>query len=488
MPQICCGLLTRFNFCWALYCWLVDLWAIIMGESAFTWSASGFLRWLPSRVGGIAPNTPTLIAARGLQGIGGALMVPGSLAIISAYFDSDSRGQAIGTWAAFTTMTSVAGPIIGGIFADIGFWRGIFFLNVPLAIVALYVLIKYVPESKDEEAAKKLDIVGAVIITLSLAGIVFGAQEIGRAGIDGFSNPLLVGALLLGIAGVGVFIWYENRTPHPMINLTLFRSRTFSGANLLTLFLYGALGGALFFLPLNLIQVQGYDASIAGLANLPFSVLLIAMSRWAGGLVDSIGPRLPLIGGPIIVGFGFLALSLPGITNGPSDYWTTFFPGIVLFGFGMGIVVSPLTTTVMGSVPQHNAGIASGINNTMSRASGVLAVALMGGVALLFFQNTLNTDLNTLNLDTQTQAILQDESDNLAGMEIPAYLDETTAANVQQVIDQSFMDTFQLIMLIAAVMCWLSALMAYRLIDKRLEPPESLMREPTDDALSEQDE
>jgi EmrB/QacA subfamily drug resistance transporter len=426
---------------------------------------------------GLAPTTETLIAARALQGLGGALMIPGSLAIISAFFDDGERGQAIGTWAAFTTMTSVAGPVLGGFLAENGLWRVIFFINVPLALLALVVLATRVPESRDEDA-KDLDVIGAVIITLSLAGIVFGATEIGRAGPDEIGNPLYLGPLLGGILGVLAFFYYEGHSSHPMVNLKLFKSRTFTGANLLTLFLYGALGGALFFLPLNLVQVQGYSATLAGLANLPFSILLIAMSRWAGGLVDRIGPRPPLIYGPLIVGAGFLALALPGITAGPSDYWTTFFPGSVLFGFGMGIVVSPLTTSVMGSVPQRNSGIASGINNTMSRAAGVLAVAILGGIALLFFSGLVADQTDGYSLNAQEEAVLETQIGELANASASIEVFFARSVFLQQEIDRAFVATFRLMMIIAAGMCFLSSALAAVFVQKRLEPPEELKADP----------
>jgi EmrB/QacA subfamily drug resistance transporter len=419
---------------------------------------------------GLAPTTETLIAARIVQGIGGALMIPGSLAIISAYFDDDTRGRAIGIWAAFTTMTSVIGSPLGGLFAEIGFWRGVFLINVPLAVIALYALLTHVPESYDESSSKRLDIPGAVVITLSLLAIVFGATEIGRAGLDGFTNPVLVGPLIAGLIGVGGFIVIEARSDHPMINLALFRSRTFSGANLLTWFLYGALGVFLVFLPLNLVQVHGYGQFVAGLASLPFSILLIAMSQWAGGLVDRIGPRPPLILGPILVGIGFILTALPGITDGESEYWTSFFPGMVVFGLGMGLTVSPLTATAMGSVPQRNSGAASGINNTMSRASGAFMTAVIGGFALIVFSESLMSAVDDLDLSDQTQQALAEEAEQLSNTEPPEDLPDDVQAAIREDIRTTFVDTFRLVMLICAGLSFLSAGFAYWLVEDRLRP------------------
>ena len=270
-------------------------------------------------------------------------------------------------------------------------------MNVPLAIAAIYALVQYVPESRDEEAPKELDILGAILVTVGLGGFTFGFIEGPRRGFD---DPLILISLIGGILGLITFIYQEWRSNHPMVPLRLFRSHTFSGANLLTFLLYGALGGALFFLPLNLVQVQGYPEGIAGLTFLPFTLLLVIMSRWAGGLVDRYGPKIPLVVGPLIVTVAFILLSFPGITAGPDDYWTTFFPATVVFGLGMGITVAPLVTAVMGSVPQHYAGIASGINNEMSRASQVLAIAVMGGLALIWFGQGLLTNTTDLNLSS----------------------------------------------------------------------------------------
>ncbi len=429
---------------------------------------------------GIAPNTEILIASRAVQGIGGALMVPGSLAIISAYFSDEKRGEAIGTWAAFTTLTSVLGPVLGGILAENGLWRGVFFINIPLGAAALYALVTHVPESKDEDAAKDLDFLGALLVTLGLAGITYGFIELGRNPGEAI-DPTVILALVVGVVALIGFIVQEARSPHPMMSLKLFRSRTFSGANLLTLFLYGALGGALFFLPLNLVQVQGYGETRAGFALLPFSILLVLMSRWAGGLVDRYGPRRPLTIGPVIVGFAFLALSLPGMTDGPSDYWTTFFPGFLLVGVGMGITVAPLTTTVMGAVPQHNAGVASGINNAISRSSQVFATAIMGGLALVIFGAALSTTLDDIALPDDARDTLNANAADLGALEIPAELDDANTAEVREAIDNAFIDMFRLMMLAGAVLCWLSGALAFLAIEPKLSEARAQLRQALDE-------
>ncbi len=423
---------------------------------------------------GVTPSSPFLIMARALQGIGGALMIPGSLAIIAAYFDDDTRGKAIGIWSSFTTMTSVAGPVLGGVLAETGLWRVIFFMNIPLALLSVVTLIRYVPESYDENAPAQLDYVGALLIALGLAGITFGAIGIGEAGIEGFQRLDLMGSLLGGIALIGLFIAWENYTDSPMLPLKLFQSSTFAGANLLTLFLYGALGAATLFIPLNLVQVQGYGETLAGLALLPFSIVLIVLSPRMGDWVDQHGPRLPLVGGPLIVAMSFVALAIPGITAGPAAYWWTFLPGSFLLGLGMGIVVAPLTTSVMGSVPQSSSGIASGVNNAMSRSSQVLATAILGGIALIIFSGTLGNTLDTLTLSADSRQQLLQNAEDLANTPVPDELDSATTEQVQEAIDWAFVQMFRVVMLLSAGLCVISSLMAALTIQKELKPPEHL--------------
>jgi predicted MFS family arabinose efflux permease len=255
-----------------------------------------------------------------------------------------------------------------------------------------------------------------------------------------------------------------------MVNLALFRSRTFSGTNLMTAFLYGALSGGLLFLPLNLIQVQGYRASVAGFTLIPFSVLLALLSPWAGGLVDRYGPRLFLTAGPLLVGTGFVALALPGLTRGPGDYWTTYLPGILIMGLGMGLTVAPLTTTVMGSVSSDHAGVASGINNAVARQAGVVAIAVFGTVALVSFSRALDTKTSALALTPAQQTALHDQASKLGDAKPPASLDVGTTAAVAQAIDRAFVDTFRVIALIAAALCWISAALAALLVEKCASP------------------
>jgi len=409
---------------------------------------------------GLSPGTNFLIGARLVQGVGGALMIPGSLAIITAYFSRDRRGRAIGTWSAATTLCVVVGPFLGGALADAGLWRGVFLINLPVAVVALAVVVLKVPESRDPHCAP-LDLIGAVLAALGLAAVTYGFISAPRAG---FGSPEIYGTLAVGIILLAAFVLVERRGSHPMLPLGLFRSRVFTGANLLTLFLYGALSAAVFFLPLNLVQVQGYSALQAGLSFLPFTALLAGMSRWAGGLVDRYGPRLPLTIGPSLVGAGFLLLGVPGITSGPSDYWRTYLPGIVVFAVGMGVTVAPLTTTVMSALPERYAGTASGINNAVSRVAGVLMIAITGSIALFAFTAELGSSADRLGLGPEARQSLEQQASRLGEAEPPSEVAPDQVEAVRESIRLSFVSIFRLLTIICFCLAVLSVVMVRLLI------------------------
>ncbi len=409
---------------------------------------------------GLAIDVNQLIAARAVQGIGGALLVPGSLAIISASFSGESRGKAIGTWSGFTGITSALGPVLGGWLVEHTSWRWIFFINVPLAAIVLTILFWRVPESRNE-AAKNLDWWGAILVTLGLGTLVFGLIS---ASTLGLTAPLVLGCLAGGVITLGAFIFVERSSRAPMVPLLLFKSRTFSGANLLTLLLYFALSGVFYFFPFNLIQVQGYSATAAGAAFLPFILLMFLLSRWSGSLVSHYGAKLPLIVGPAIASIGFGLFSLPGIGG---SYWTTFFPAIVILGLGMAISVAPLTTTVMSAVTVQQAGTASGINNAVARTAGLLAVAITNIFVANIFNSSLDRRLAAINLPLSAQQLLAEERIKLAGAAIPSGLSAEVSAQVKNAIALSFIDGFRLVIWMAVGLALLSAIVSLFTIKDR---------------------
>ncbi|MEA2604139.1 MAG: hypothetical protein QOF89_5131 [Acidobacteriota bacterium] len=407
---------------------------------------------------GLAPGTGQLIAARAVQGIAAALLVPGSLALLSASFDEKRRGRAIGTWSGFGSITAAVGPLVGGWLIDHASWRWVFALNLPVAAAVMMIALRWVPESRDPEASGRLDWPGALLATLGLGGVTYGLIESSRLG---WTHPGVLGALGIGAVSLAGFLAVEARTAQPMMPLSLFRSRTFAGANLLTLWLYAALGGTLFFLPFNLIQVQGYSATAAGGALLPFVLLMFSLSRWSGGLVDRYGARRPLILGPAVAACGLALFARPGVGG---SYWATFFPAILVLGLGMAISVAPLTTTVMGAVGESHAGVASGINNAVSRCAGLLAIAVLGIVLLGTFSRGLDRHLAKLDLTPEIRQGLTAERTRLANLEAPASAPPDVRARVHAAVDEAFVDGFRRVMLVAAGLALLASLSAAWLI------------------------
>jgi EmrB/QacA subfamily drug resistance transporter len=413
---------------------------------------------------GLAPNTGALIAMRVAQGVGGALMIPGSLAMITAAVDPERRGRAIGTWSAFSVVATALGPILGGLLARAGFWRAVFFINLPLALLALTILYLKVAESRDDGAPRVLDYPGALMATIGLAGINFGLIE---APARGFGDPLIMFALSGGLIALVLFVAIEAYSDRPLLPLRVFRVRTFTGATLIALCFYSALSGLLFFYPLNLIQIQRYDAALAGLTQLPLMILLVVLSPWAGGLVDRCGPRLPLIAGTMIAGLGFLLFALPGVTSGPADFWIAYGPALIVLGIGMAMTVSPLSTTIMSSISTREAGLASGINSTVARLSGVLAVAVLGSIALMSFGRSLDLRASTLELPADARLALSAQAANLADARVPGGLTAAMAATVADSIRVSFVHAFRLVCCIAAALSWSGSLLAALVLPRR---------------------
>ena len=415
---------------------------------------------------GLASSIQQLIAARAIQGIGAAFLVPGSLALISASFGENGRGRAIGTWSGSTAITTAIGPVLGGWLIEHLSWRWAFFINLPLAVIVVGVSFWCVPESGSRERGG-IDWRGALAATCSLTGLVFGFIESSRLG---WKHPLLLTSLAVGVIGAIAFQRIEAMVVSPMVPLNLFRSRAFSGANLLTLFLYAAIGIFFFLFPLDLIQAQGYSATAAGGAILPAILLMFLLSRWSGGLVDRYGARLPLIIGPVIAAFGFFLFSIPSVGG---SYWSTFFPAVVVLGLGMAVSVAPLTTVVMDAVDRDRVGTASGINNAVARVAGLLAIAVLGVAMVTEFGGELNRRLASVAMPSDVRTELQSNQARLAALEPPAGVDAATASAIESAIVASFVFSFRLMMWVCAVLALAGAAVAWRLI-----PGESQKKKP----------
>ena len=501
--------------------WIVNAYMLTLGALILIGGAAGdqygrrrmfsggvIVFTLASIACGLAPNVLTLVAARAVQGIGGALMVPESLAIISAAFPEKERGKAIGTWAGFSALTTALGPVLGGWLVDASSWRTIFFVNVPLGIATLAITMWRVPESRDESASagepqttdsrsgdsrsgdsrsadsrsadlrsgslrngnssathpSSIDWPGGLLVTLGLGALAYGLSTASELG---WRNPIVLSWLASSLPLLAAFIWWEAKTPAPMMPLELFKSTEFSGANVLTLLLYFALSGAMFFIPFNLISLQGYSAMQAGAAFLPFTLIMGGLSRWSGALIERYGARRPLIIGPIIVAAGMVLCAVPGIGQ---PYWTTFFPAMLVLGFGMAVSVAPLTTTVMQSAGDRHSGVASGVNNAVSRIAGLLAVALLGAIAVDQFRSTLDARLTAAHVSPETAHTLHNEAGKLAAATVPKNVPKNERDTLTKLLHESFLHSFRIVMILSALLSLASSLSAALTIRPRATP------------------
>lgn len=431
---------------------------------------------------GLAQNVAALIAARACQGLGAALMIPGSLSLISITFEPSRRGRAIGTWTACSVVMTALGPILGGLLAQAGFWRAVFIINLPLALLAIMIVIfktssRHALDSSfigtrhsipgghpPESTSHRLDFVGALLSVIGLATLNYGLIE---AAAEDRNNLLIATATLIAIVSLAAFVQVECHAANPLLPLSLFRDRTLVAACLQTLCFYSGLFGMTFFLSLNLIQVQHYDAALAGLAQLPLMLLVVIISPVAGRLVDRYGPRVPLTIGGVVASLGFLLLAWPDVTTGPRDFWTSFLPPLILLGLAMGFSAAPLSTTVMNAVQQQHLGIASGINSTLSRLSAVLGVALLGLVALTSFNRSLQSKAADLRLTAAETETLVNESSKWAATEPPPGLSTARKADVDVEIKRAFVASFRVVATLCSGVVALSTLLTVVLLPRQ---------------------
>ncbi len=460
--------------------WILDAYALLLAALLLVGGALGDLYGrrevfvaglvvftVASVACGIAPTATVLIVARAIQGAGGALLVPGSLAMIKAVIKSEDSARAIGLWTGLSGVTAAIGPLVGGYLAGAVSWRTIFFINVPLAVAGVAMTLRFIPPNRDTEASRNLDWQGACLAVAGLGGVTYGLIE-GPA--KGWNTAMILGVLALGIACCMLFLLWEWRADHPMVPLGLFRSRNFSGSNAVTLGVYFCFNGALLFLVLNLQQVQGCSPLQAGLSLFPITLLLLLLSPRMGRIMNRSGARLPMTVGPLIIALAFVLFMRPGQHI---SYLVDVFPAVFLLGIGMSIFITPLTATVMSSVPSHSVGVASGVNNAVSRVAALLAIAILGGVVANRFDATLTTNLARVPVSAPARASLVSHRDRLADIPVPTMLPPNVRIQTRVAIHDAFLNGFRWAMGSCAVICLVCAALAAAFV--RDEPVHPVM-------------
>ncbi|HEV2261509.1 MAG TPA: MFS transporter [Candidatus Rubrimentiphilum sp.] len=436
--------------------WVVEGYALFLSALILTGGALGdvygrrkifiigiLLFGIASSACAVSQTMTQLVIARCIQGIGAALLVPQSLALITTHFNDRERPKAIGTWAAFSAITGAIGPVLGGVLAQAISWRLVFVVNVPLALAVLFISLRYVDESRDEDAGTHIDFGGATLATIGLGGLVYALIAL-QAGTH---DVLMLAAGGASVGVLGLFVWYESRVKKPMLPLKFFASADFSSANVYTFLLYAGLGGSLFFVPFDLINVQQYTPTESGAALLPVTLLIFSLSRFSGTLISRIGARPMLVAGALFAAGGFALFALAG--EGRS-YWLTFFPASIVLGIGAALFVTPLTATVMSSLPQQHAGVASGVNNAVARTAGLVAVAALGLILSMVFYRTYDGQIARAHLGSQTRALLDRERLRLVTGYVPPSIQRADKARVRTIEDTSFVDAFAWVMAVSA--------------------------------------
>ena len=418
----------------------------------------------------LAPGAGQLIAARAVQGAGGALLVPASLAIVGASFEGRQRTKAIGLWGALSGLAMAVGPVLGGWLVEDVSWRAAFLISPAMALVAIPITLRHVPESRDPEA-RRLDLIGAALATIGLGGLVYGLIE---SAASGFGAPVALAALLLGAFALSTFVFVERREDDPMVPPSLFRSKNFDGANLVTLLFYMSLTGSLYFVPFLMMQVHGYSAFVAGSVFLPFVAMALLLGRRSEYILARFGTKVPLVAASLAVALGFVLFAVPGVEQG--SYWSSFFPAMVVQGFGMALAITPLTAVALASVEGEHSGLASGVSNAAARVAAPLAVAVLGIFIYGAFSANLDERLDGMNLRGEVRSEIEAEQDDLGAAEAPEGVEAATAAHIERAIDKSFVAGFRTVMVVCVGIALASALAAALLIEDRREQVAS--REP----------
>jgi EmrB/QacA subfamily drug resistance transporter len=409
----------------------------------FLFGLAGF--GITSAVCAIAPNAPLLVAGRAFQGVAGALLVPSSLAIITACFEGEERGAAVGSWTAWTGMSFVIGPLLGGFLIDAVSWRLIFAINLPLVVLTIFIAARAVAESAAVEGHEPIDYTGAALCIVGLGGAVFALTE---EPTRGFGDPVVLIPLVVGLIAFAGFIEFERRARHPMVPLHLFTVRNFAVANAACLTLYAGLSALTFFLVLYLQQVGGYDALTAGLALSPVSVVMFVLSRRIGALATRLGPRLFMGLGPIIGALGLLLLL--GLDRSV-DYVGELLPGLLVFSVGLSITIAPLTSTVLNSVDERHAGAASGANNAVARVAGLLGIAAVGAVIASQFGSALDSKLADRGTPL-TPAVQRAESTAMPRPLVGTHSDPKYRATLDGTVDSASTTAFRAGMVVTAAL------------------------------------
>ncbi|HSK82854.1 MAG TPA: DHA2 family efflux MFS transporter permease subunit [Rubrobacter sp.] len=411
----------------------------------------------------LAPGPEQLIVARAVQGVGGALLVPASLAIVGASFEAGkSRAKAIGAWGALSATAMAVGPVLGGWLVEEISWRAALLISPAMAVVAIPIALWHVPESRDPKTHRP-DLVGSVLATSGLGGLVYGLIE---SSAMGFGDPAVLAALIVGIVALSAFVFIERRSKDPMLPLSLFRSKNFDVANLVTLLFYMALTGSLYFLPFLMMQVHGYSALVTGSVFLPFVAMAFVIGRLSGRICARFGTKAPLVIASLAAAVGFVLFALPGVEH--DSYWTSFFPAMVVQGFGMALIITPLTAVALGSVEGEHSGLASGVNNAAARVAAPLAVAVLGVLVYGAFSANLDSRLEGMNLSGEHRSELDAAKADLGAAQPPEGMEAGTAVQIERAIDESFVAGFRAVMLVCAGLALMSALAAAFLVEDRM--------------------